>query len=63
MKEDIHYTNLMLEFEKLNSRLDSLEEILGEYACSTPIHNTTINAEEFSRFLDFDKLKEEKGFE
>lgn len=57
--EDIHYTNLMLEFEKLSKRLDSLEEILGEYACSTAIHNTTINAEEFSRFWNETKLTEE----
>jgi len=64
MKEDIHYTNLMLEFENLNSRLDSLEEILEEYACSrhTPaIRNKSINAEEFSRFWNETKLTEENG--
>ena len=61
MSENIHYTNLMLELEKLNSRLDSIEEILGEYACSTAIRNTTINVEEFSRFWKETKLKEENG--
>lgn len=58
---DIHYTNLMLEFEKINGRLDSLEEILEEYACRTAIRNKTINAEEFSRFWNETKLTEENG--
>lgn len=61
MSESIDYTNLMLEFEKLNSRLDSLEEKLEGYACSTAIRNKSINAEEFSRFWNETKLTEENG--
>ena len=59
--DDIHYTNLMLEFEKLNSRLDRIEESLDGHACSTAIRNKTINAEEFSRFWNETKLTEENG--
>lgn len=57
--DDIHYTNLMLELEKLSGRLDSLEDSLEGYACSTAIRNKSINAEEFSRFWNETKFKEE----
>ena len=64
LKEDTHYANLMLKLEKLNGRLDRLEEILVEYACSrhTPtLRNKSISAEEFSRFWKETKLKGENG--
>lgn len=63
MKEDIHYTNLMLEFEKLNSRLDSIEEKLDalkdelELAQGVP----EVKQEDFSRFWKETKLKEGNG--
>ena len=60
--EDIHYTNLMLKLEKLEEKIGSLEKIL----LSQPIELKTnftiekpITPEDFSEFLDFDKLKKE----
>jgi len=67
---DINYANIMLEFEKLSERLDSLEEILGEYAYSrhTPtLRYKSISAEEISRFwkeeraTKFNNFKGEKS--
>ena len=67
MKEDIYsqnmyYTNLMLKLEKLEEKIGSLEKIL----LSQPIELRTnftiekpITPEDFSKFLDFDKLKKE----
>ena len=56
MKEDIHYTNLMLKLEKLEEKIESLEKIL----LSRPMDvEPPITPEDFSKFLDFDKLKEE----
>ena len=61
----IHFTNLMLEIEKLNSRLHRIEEKLDvlkvelELAQGIP----EVQPEDFSRFIDFGKIKEEKGFE
>ena len=66
MKEDgysqnTYYTNLMLKLEKLEEKIGSLEKIL----LSQPIELKTnftiekpITPEDFSEFLDFDKLKE-----
>ena len=66
MKEDMYsqnmyYTNLMLKLEKLEEKIESLEKIL----LSRPIKLKTnfavekpITPEDFSEFLDFDKLKE-----
>lgn len=58
MKEDIHYTNLMLKLEKLEEKIERLEKILLSRSASE-WGNKKIGAEDFSRFLDFDKLKEE----
>ena len=67
MKEDgysqsTYYTNLMLKLEKLEEKIGSLEKIL----LSQPIELKTIftiekpiTPEDFSKFLDFDKLKKE----
>jgi len=70
MKEDLQYTNLMLKLEKLEDKIESLErEVLilqrvvdtslkeKYYGKSGP--NTPVVVEDFSRFLEFDKLKEE----
>ena len=61
MKEDIHHTNLMLKLEELEEKIERLEKIL----LSQPIELKTnftiekpITPEDFSEFLDFDKLKE-----
>ena len=61
MKEDIHYTNLMIKLDKLEDKIERLEKIL----ISRPIELKTnftiekpITPEDFSEFLDFDKLKE-----
>lgn len=66
MKEDgysqnTYYTNLMLKLEKLEEKIERLEKIL----LSQPIELKTnftiekpITPEDFSEFLDFDKLKE-----
>ena len=66
MKEDgysqnTYYTNLMLKLEKLEEKIGRLEKIL----LSQPIELKTnftiekpITPEDFSEFLDFDKLKE-----
>lgn len=62
MKEDIHYTNLMLKLEKLEEKIERLEKILLSRSAGYE-GNRKVGAEDFSRFLDFDKLKEEKGFE
>ena len=56
--EDIHYTNLMLKLEKLEEKVERLEKILLSRSASE-YGNKKIGAEDFSRFLDFDKLKEE----
>ena len=54
--EDIHYTNLMLKLEKLEEKIGSLEKIL----LSRPTEvEPPITPEDFSKFLDFDKLKKE----
>ena len=58
MKEDIHYTNLMLKLEKLEEKIESIEKILLSRSASE-CGNKKVGAEDFSRFLDFDKLKEE----
>jgi len=57
MKEDIHYTNLMLKLEKFEEKIERLEKILLSRSASE-YGNKKIGAEDFSRFLDFDKLKE-----
>lgn len=68
MKEDgysqnTYYTNLMLKLEKLEEKIGSLEKIL----LSRPIKLKTnfavekpITPEDFSEFLDFDKLNRTK---
>ena len=68
MKEDMYsqnmyYTNLMLKLEKLEEKIGSLEKIL----LSQPIELKTnftiekpITPEDFSEFLDFDKLNRTK---
>ena len=68
MKEDMYsqnmyYTNLMLKLLKLEEKIGSLEKIL----LSRPIKLKTnfavekpITPEDFSEFLDFDKLNRTK---
>ena len=68
MKEDMYsqntyYTNLMLKLEKLEEKIEGLEKIL----LSRPIKLKTnfavekpITPEDFSEFLDFDKLNRTK---
>ena len=63
MKEDgysqnTYYTNLMLKLEKLEEKIEGLEKILLSRS-SSEYGNKKIGAEDFSRFLEFDKLKEE----
>ena len=63
MKEDLYsqntyYTNLMLKLEKLEEKIESLEKILLSRSASE-CGNKKVEAEDFSRFLDFDNLKEE----
>lgn len=62
MKEDLYsqntyYTNLMLKLEKLEEKIESLEKILLSRSASE-CGNKKVEAEDFSRFLEFDKLKE-----
>ena len=64
MKEDgysqnTYYTNLMIKLEKLEDKIGSLEKILLSRSSSSEYGNKKIGAEDFSRFFDFDKLKEE----
>ena len=63
MKEDgysqnTYYTNLMLKLEKLEEKIERLEKILLSRSAGYEA-NRKVGAEDFSRFLDFDKLKEE----
>ena len=68
MKEDmysqnIYYTNLMLKLEKLEEKIGSLEreiKLRGRPIQMTPKFDIEkpITPEDFSEFLDFDKLKE-----
>ena len=63
MKEDMYsqnmyYTNLMIKLEKLEEKIERLEKILLSRSASE-YGNKKIGAEDFSRFLEFDKLKEE----
>lgn len=63
MKEDMYsqnmyYTSLMLKLEKLEEKIERLEKILLSRSASE--HGSKkVGAEDFSRFLDFYKLKEE----
>ena len=54
---DIHFTNLMLKLEKLEEKIERLEKILLSRSAGYEA-NRKVGAEDFSRFLDFDKLKE-----
>ena len=54
---DIHFTNLMLEIEKLEEKIERLEKILLSRSAGYE-GNRKVGAEDFSRFLNFDKLKE-----
>ena len=63
MKEDwysqnTYYTNLMLKLERLEEKIENLEKILLSRSASE-CGNKKVEAEDFSRFLEFDKLKEE----
>lgn len=51
MKEDIHYTNLILKLEKLEDRVERLEKILFTRPASEC--GRKIGAEDFSRFFGF----------
>ena len=59
--QNTYYTNLMLKLEKLEEKIERLEKILlsrhielkTNFAVEKPI-----TPEDFSEFLDFDKLKE-----
>jgi len=53
MKEDIHYTNLMLKLEKLEEKIGRLEKIL----LSDPTKEKSITPKDFSNFLEFHKEK------
>ena len=62
MKEDMcsantYYTNLMIKLEKLEEKIERLEKILLSRSAGYEA-NRKVGAEDFSRFLDFDKLKE-----
>lgn len=64
MKEDgysqnTYYTNLMLKLEKLEEKIEHLEKILLSRSASE-YGNKKVEAEDFSRFLDFDKLNRTK---
>lgn len=58
---DTHYTNLMLEFEKLNSRLDRIEEKMDALKDELELTQCVpeVQPEDFSRFLDFDYCSKE----
>lgn len=63
MKEDLYsqntyYTNLMLELEKLNCRLDRVECKFDALKDELTQSVSKVKPEDFSKFLDFDKLKE-----
>ena len=68
MKEDmysqnIYYTNLMLKLEKLEEKIGSLEKILLSRHIELKTNFTIekqITPEDFSEFLDFDKLNRTK---
>ena len=62
MKEDMYsantyYTNIMLKLEKLEEKIEGLEKILLSRSAGYE-GNRKVGAEDFSRFLNFDKLKE-----
>jgi len=59
MKEDIHYTNLMLKLEKIEEKIERLEKILLSRSASE-CGNKKIGAEDFSRFLEFDQINQIK---
>ena len=48
----------MLELEKLEEKIERLEKILLSRSAGYEV-NRKVGAEDFSRFLEFDKLKEE----
>lgn len=57
----MYYTNLMLKLEKLEDKIERLEKILLSNTIELKTNFTTekpITSEDFSEFLDFDKLKE-----
>ena len=68
MKEDgysqnMYYTNLMLKLEKLEEKIGSLEKILLSRHIELKTNFTIekqITPEDFSEFLDFDKLNRTK---
>jgi len=68
MKEDgysqnTYYTNLMLKLEKLEEKIGSLEKILLSRHIELKTNLTIekqITPEDFSEFLDFDKLNRTK---
>ena len=68
MKEDgysqnTYYTNLMLKLEKLEEKIGSLEKILLSRHIELKTNFTIekqITPEDFSEFLDFDKLNRTK---
>lgn len=57
--DDFHYTNLMLELEKLSNRLNRVEckfdALKDELSQDVP----KVKPEDFSRFLDFDNFSKE----
>ena len=68
MKEDgysanTYYTNLMLKLEKLEEKIGSLEKILLSRHIELKTNfaiEKKITPEDFSEFLDFDKLNRTK---
>lgn len=55
MRELFHHTNLMLKLEKLEEKIERLEKILLSHSASEEVDKKVV-AENFSRFLEFDKV-------
>lgn len=58
MKGDIQYSNLMIALEKLDARLNDIQESVKKLS-SDNVENEKVSPEDFSNFLEFNKLKEE----
>lgn len=61
LMDDIHYANLLLEFEKLSGRLDRIEEKLAALMDGLELTQGVpeVQPEDFSRFIDFGNFSKE----